>query len=387
MPQFERFIENLIEMRLHYRAQIQKYDLAVAQAQDSLSHLNALLVDKTHNNQQFIQTLIQMRSHYQNLVDESHRHSASAKSQLNHINALLAEQLVVQHGEHQAISMQARTVEERQTIAEASAIQHQQLPQVVTEPSLMEESNLDSVSPENIDLGINQDSLVNAPTLEEAIVQSKTEPRENVPQLEPNQTQAPSTKVKKQLKTPLLPQYEHLSKSEAVEKLLQDDIGHILHIEYIIRSLYGELDPESVKAEKTRLYDTLLKGVEKGLWDKVPDQPGCYTIDLKLVELETDVEKPNSRQQNKSKSDLTSLVLPQYQNSNFTQAVEAVLREHAGQPMNSEKIAQVLFNEVEEDVFAAAKNKIGKVLWSGANQGRWQGIPGKLGVYKFTKER
>ena len=387
MPQFERFIENLIEMRLHYRAQIQKYDLAVAQAQDSLSHLNALLVDETHNNQQFIQTLIQMRSHYQNLVDESHRHSASAKSQLNHINALLAEQLVVQHGEHQAISMQARTVEERQTIAEASAIQHQQLPQVVTEPSLMEESNLDSVSPENIDLGINQDSLVNAPTLEEAIVQSKTEPRENVPQLEPNQTQAPSTKVKKQLKTPLLPQYEHLSKSEAVEKLLQDDIGHILHIEYIIRSLYGELDPESVKAEKTRLYDTLLKGVEKGLWDKVPDQPGCYTIDLKLVELETDVEKPNSRQQNKSKSDLTSLVLPQYQNSNFTQAVEAVLREHAGQPMNSEKIAQVLFNEVEEDVFAAAKNKIGKVLWSGANQGRWQGIPGKLGVYKFTKER
>jgi flagellar biosynthesis chaperone FliJ len=289
MPQFERFIENLIEMRSHYGAQIQKYDLAVAQAQDSLSHLNALLVDETHNNQQFIQTLIQMRSHYQNLVDESHRHSASAKNQLNHINALLAEQLVIQHSEYEAISMQARTVEERQTLAITSATQHQQLPQVAT-PSLRKESNLDSLSPENIDLGINQDSLSNAPTLKEGTVQSKAEPTENVPQLEQKQPQAPSTKVKKQLKTPLLPQYEHLSKSEAVEKLLQDDIGHILHIEYIIRSLYGELDPESVRAEKTRLDDTLLKGVEKGLWDKVPDQPGCYTIDLKLVELETDVK-------------------------------------------------------------------------------------------------
>ena len=68
MPQFERFIENLIEMRSHYGAQIQKYDLAIAQAQDSLSHLNALLVDETHHNQQFIQTLIQMRSHYQRLT-------------------------------------------------------------------------------------------------------------------------------------------------------------------------------------------------------------------------------------------------------------------------------------------------------------------------------
>ncbi len=387
MPQFERFIENLIEMRSHYAARIQKYDLAIAQAQDSLSHLNALLVDETHHNQQFIETLIQMRSHYQNLVDESHRHSASAKNQLNHINALLAEQLVMQHGEHEAISMQARTVEERQTLAEASAIQHQQLPQVVPEPSLMEESNLDSVSLENIDLGINQDSLVNAPTLEEGTVQNKAEPTENIPQLESNQPQVPLTKVKKQLKTPLLPQYEHLSKSEAVEKLLQDDIGHILHIEYIIRSLYGELDPESVRAEKTRLYDTLLKGVEKGLWDKVPDQPGCYTIDFKLVELETDVKKPDPRQHNKSKIDLMSSMPPQYQNSNFTQAVEAVLLEHAGQAMNSEKIAQVLFNEAESDIFATAKNRIGKVLWSGANQGRWQGIPGKLGVYTVTKEK
>lgn len=49
--------------------------------------------------------------------------------------------------------------------------------------------------------------------------------------------------------------------------------------------------------------------------------------------------------------------------------------------MNSEKIAQILFDKAEEDIFAAAKSKIGKVFWSGANQGRWQGVPGKLGVY------
>jgi hypothetical protein len=100
-----------------------------------------------------------------------------------------------------------------------------------------------------------------------------------------------------------------------------------------------------------------------------------------------DVKQPNPRQRNKSKIDLMSFTLPQYQNSNFTQVVEAVLREHAGQAMNSEKIAQILFNEVESDIFAAAKSRIDKVLWAGANQGRWRGISGKLGVYKMDLKK
>ncbi len=77
---------------------------------------------------------------------------------------------------------------------------------------------------------------------------------------------------------------------------------------------------------------------------------------------------------------------PAYHGLKLTQAVEKVLQDNPGVAMNSEKIAQILFDKAEENIFAAAKNKIGKVLWAGANQGRWQGVPGKLGVYTVTKE-
>jgi len=62
---------------------------------------------------------------------------------------------------------------------------------------------------------------------------------------------------------------------------------------------------------------------------------------------------------------------PSHHGLKLTQAVERVLQDNSGLAMNSEKIAQILFGEAEENIFAVAKNKIGKILWSGANQKRW----------------
>jgi hypothetical protein len=194
----------------------------------------------------------------------------------------------------------------------------------------------------------------------------------------------PTKKARKSLKQPLLPQYKHLSKSEAIEKLLQEEAGNILHIDDIIRYLCGELETPAFKAEKNRLYNTLNQGTENGLWDKVPSRSGCYTIVLEQAIKQPDTKKPTNKQQEISAIALTEALLPDYQSLKLTQAVEKALQENIGQAMNSEKVAQVLFGEAEENVFAAAKNKIGKILWSGANQGRWQGVPGELGVYTVS---
>jgi len=58
-----------------------------------------------------------------------------------------------------------------------------------------------------------------------------------------------------------------------------------------------------------------------------------------------------------------------------------VLRENAGQIMNSEKIARVLYGELVAKDLSKAKGKLGKILWAGARQKRWQGVLGKLGQY------
>jgi hypothetical protein len=85
------------------------------------------------------------------------------------------------------------------------------------------------------------------------------------------------------LKTPLLPPIQHLSKSEAVENFLQSNEGKTFHIDEITRALHGDLGSEAIRAERSRMYDTLRKGVVKGLWSSVPNKTNYYTIDLNLL--------------------------------------------------------------------------------------------------------
>ena len=84
----------------------------------------------------------------------------------------------------------------------------------------------------------------------------------------------------------MLPSYALLTKSQAVERLLREKEGTILHVDYIIRALYGELDAPAMREEKPRIFATLSKGTSKGLWHLVPDQVGCYTIDLAKIDPE-----------------------------------------------------------------------------------------------------
>lgn len=147
------------------------------------------------------------------------------------------------------------------------------------------------------------------------------------------------------------------------------------------------LEPEAVKVEKQRLYKTLSKGVARGLWDKVPDQLSCYTIDLKLVDKEAKFTKPTSKQQtNKANNNGTIEVIPAYQHFNFTQAVETVLKENAGEIMNADKVARTLYGDLEAKDLSKAKEKVGKILWLGARQKWWQGVAGKLEAYMLNKK-
>jgi len=85
-----------------------------------------------------------------------------------------------------------------------------------------------------------------------------------------------------------------------------------LHVDYIIRALYGELEPEDVKAEKPRMNDSLKKGVAKAVGQSARFS---YTADLKLVEskqkrkrlraINAKDESPNSK--------ATEGMLPRYQ--------------------------------------------------------------------------
>ncbi|MES1024360.1 hypothetical protein ABN584_15835 [Gloeocapsa sp. BRSZ] len=368
MPQNHHFIHNLIEMREHYQGIVQKCDRASSHAGAQLNSLNALLADRLVENQH-IESLLQLRAHYQTLYAQQQQQAQNAKEQLAHINALLADQLVLQHNEQQ-IAFESTTIQkqlnegltlitdedDRLSLQQQDA-QELPHPQIQTSVSTPEAQHLES------DIAI------------------------KLPDLEHQTTSAPPPQSRF-LKTPLVPQYQHLTKSEAVEQLLQKNEGSILHVDYIIRALHGELDTEDLKAEKLRMNDTLRKGVEKGLWDKVPDSPGCYTSDSTLVEQGTKGTQTNSRQNQDnqlpkriSNNESEPPLLPRYRGMSFTGAVTTVIQEKAGEILTPEIVAKELYGDIAGKALTQAKGKVGKTLWNGAKQGRWQSVPGQLGMY------
>ncbi|WP_250126436.1 hypothetical protein [Chroococcidiopsis sp. CCMEE 29] len=167
---------------------------------------------------------------------------------------------------------------------------------------------------------------------------------------------------------------------------MREHSGSILDTDYIIYSLHGKLEPEEIKQEKLRMYDTLKKGVEKGLWDRVPDSPGCYTLDLKLINSDSSQKKAedNKHQGQKSKRKSKDEILPRYQNLSLIGAVETVVRENQGQILTTEKVAKELYGELKGYALTKAKAKVGKTLWHGAKQRLWQRVPDKLGCYTLV---
>jgi hypothetical protein len=416
MPQNYQFIQNLIDLRSHYQSVIDDAERDSNHTTEQLNHINALLVDQLAVNQQFTESLLQLKAHYQALRSQHSQKNQNAKEQIAHINALLADSLVLQHREQQPISIQVATREQQALsgamptadtrnalIANNGEELHRQSLESAQEsnpPEILEQIILDdgqgvgdgAIANQSEELPQQELEVAESPELPQVSEpqiptdshqvdpQPELEPPTELPDVEDSFERSPRHTAP--IKTPLLPQYRHLNKSEAVEQILQEEEGKVLHVNYIIRALHGELTPSDIAAEKPRMFDTLKKGVAKGLWDRVPDSPGCYTADVKLVDSEAEPKKieGNKRKARKPNGKATEGMLPRYQNLTFTDAVESVMRDRSGEIVTSNIMTWALYGELEGTALVETRNKIGKIMWSGASQGRWQSVPGQKGA-------
>ena len=364
-----------------------------------LTHVNALLVEQlTVENQQVVESLISLRHQYQVLASECERKASNAKEQITHVNALLADQLVLQH--NQSVSMEASTIREQRALT--------QTVDIVTQKYSKQEDEADVASiPDDEASGANEveeiDELreVDEP-LESEEANDASQPEQPASlttaavmhSSEPDFIPSPKVSFNGQapkspfppLKTPMLPKYENLTKFQAVERLMGENAGTILHIDYIIRALHGDLDADALRAENGRMSQTLIEGKKKGLWHKVPGEPGCYTLDLDLVAPELAAKVNQLRQFGRyqkypSRSKPGLKMLPAYSQLNLIDAVEEIVKENAGQILNPDLVARTLYGELSGQTLIKAKEIVGRALWSGAKQKRWQRLPGQKGAY------
>lgn len=390
MSNTQHFALSLIGLRSHYQALNQEYERELAYLKEQLTHINALLVDRVVENQQFLESLIEMRSHYVSLNEQCRQKASHAQEQLQNVNALLADQFVLQHNEQQPVSIQA-TVKENPALKEAVDVDSQKLPKQVEEEPDYDFSPEREADKEDELKQTNQLTNLALPVRETPPLHDGASSDDFVVLTEPNtqksssfnKSDKPKSQSATTLKTPLLAKYQHLSKLQAIAKLLQEKQGRILHVDFIIRALYGELEPDAAKAEKSRIHDSLSTGVERGLWNKVPDQPGCYTLDLKMVKSESDQKQmvKDKHQEKQSRGKSSFEVLSRYQHLNFTEAVETIVRENSGQILTTDKVARELYGEISGQDLTKAKEKVGKTFWSGVKQKRWQRVPNQIGCY------
>jgi hypothetical protein len=93
-----------------------------------------------------------------------------------------------------------------------------------------------------------------------------------------NVSAKPATRGRTQVLS-LPAQYAGLSKIDAVAKVLEEDLGTVMHMDQIIHHLYGKLTDNELKLEKVRMKDVMTRGVQRKLWQKAKGVPSSIVME------------------------------------------------------------------------------------------------------------
>ncbi|MBD2138624.1 hypothetical protein H6F32_13735 [Anabaena sp. FACHB-1237] len=185
---------------------------------------------------------------------------------------------------------------------------------------------------------------------------------------------------------PMLNEYQNMSRMEALKKLLREYLGTVCHIDFIVRSLYGDLEPTIFKVVKGRVQSSLTQGRESGYWSAIPNEPGCYTIDLtalgpihqKGLSKGVKTKTPKHFTRNQSK---TVPMLPQFQGQFLIDALTLFLENNPGKVFNVNEIVNGIYGKLDELEIREVKNKVLNELSRGHRTGRFVRVPHQIGLY------
>ncbi|MHC5599285.1 MAG: hypothetical protein ACYTXC_25640 [Nostoc sp.] len=322
----------------------------------------------------FLSPLLELRDYYARLTEEYERLFVQAREQLDHVEALLS---------NWSFSDPDNEIS-RLTAADETSNFSQEGPLVFLSPlDDIDEINLvesvGSVRKDSNPVEIDNSFSAAVDTKESQPLTTSTDP---MIAAENNDS---ATKV---LEIPLLPQYRHtLSRMEAIKQLLQEQIGTVCHIDFIVRSLYGELDSNLFRVVKGRVQSSLTQGRERNYWVTIPDEPGCYTLDLSLV-------APSNRNgafrniKNKNKKPFvpptrTVPMLKAFEGQFLIDALTSLFEQNPGKVFSVAEVIAGIYGEINSQQLREIKNKVLNELSRGYRTGRFSRVPNQIGFYTW----
>ncbi|MDJ0717627.1 MAG: hypothetical protein QNJ54_25965 [Prochloraceae cyanobacterium] len=211
---------------------------------------------------------------------------------------------------------------------------------------------------------------------------------------------------------------------ESIANLLSENRGTIVHINYIVREIYGQLPTEKSARVKKELIKVLSRGEEEGQWSKVPDSPGGWTIDLKELpnpiskdgetERTGDGERVKDHKSNLSCQKVVTQspshpVSPSQEVGeterirdsqigksnkiqktlkktylNLTDAVTGCMRSHPQQPMTIDSVYEWILENAKVRMLnlRTARKSVARILGQGCDNKGWTRVG--VGVYQYS---
>ncbi|MBD2536544.1 hypothetical protein H6G97_47660 [Nostoc flagelliforme FACHB-838] len=191
--------------------------------------------------------------------------------------------------------------------------------------------------------------------------------------------------------TDMLPIFQSLSRLEAIEHVLAEHIGTIVHIDFIVKMLYGELEPDAFKVIKGRVQSSLTHGKETNKWFSVPGEPGCYTLSLTLLP-KPETKNSSTRVKGKNKKQVLPPqpkdipMLEEFQGQFLINALTTFLKNNSGKVFGVSEITNGIYGELTATEIREVKNKVLNELSRGHRTGRFFRVPEQIGFYTWDLE-
>ncbi|MEA5502091.1 hypothetical protein VB735_03005 [Halotia wernerae UHCC 0503] len=326
--------------------------------------------------QAFFSPLLELRDHYARLVEKYEQLYTQARSHLDHVEALLSNWSsdsdinsrlsTVEVNHHQSVSSQ-----EKFLLSLPDSISHSGIDSVDSIES--ESENSDNFQIDDASDVVEHTNKPQTPTTSPTI-DTSLEIKEN---------------SIKGIDIPMLPQHYPLSRMEAIKKLLEEHSGTVCHIDFIVRSLYGDLEQPVFKVVKGRVQSSLTQGRKRNAWSAIPDEPGCYTLDLSLVKSNRTHNSYSQVAKHKKKK---PIVLPQtnvipmlkeFEGQFLIYALSSFFEQNPGKVFTVAEIIAGLYGELDDEEVREVKSKVLNELSRGHRTGKFSRIPEQIGLYTW----
>jgi len=407
-PPPEKFLSTLLEIRNYYAPLVDKYGKLYREALDNLTHVEALLSNwpltvemdsngSTHERREEILTLPEQKPSNGNPVASKTKPESktSNNTKLVQVDNTTTESILAQSQEDIHSSL-----DEKQA-------------------ATLAEENLSNGSSKNVSLDENKsDEVANAPQAQainsEIIAKGESETKDDIDstlevgtelvkpmtsESSPQKDEPPVAESTKQeeitttpdkslygQEIPMLEEYRSLRRIEAVEQLLHKHIGSVCHIDFIVRSLYGELEPKAWKVVKGRVQSTLTQGRESQKWSLVPGKPGYYTIDLKLLnsKRKESSSKPSQTKLQKPDPKAKANLIPmkgEFAGKFLIDAISLLLEQNPRKVFDVAEVINRLYGKLSPEQLLKVRPGVLNELSRGYRSGRFSRVPEEKGLY------